>query len=980
MAFCLRGGNSHVLAQAKFKPKYLREDNKAFKDLTSRATDDGWIEFRKDKPKINPTTFFETFGSELGLDQHYQFRLVKDKADVKQNRHQHFQLFYKNIRVEGIQYSLHSRDGGLQVAHGRIPDGLAIDVSKPIQERVALTAALAEEKLTLDDFKGSTKLPKGELVLKPTSGEVLAENVRLAYLFQINLNQVYVDAVTGKVIGKFSLVQFDNLGGNRKVQANTPKHSSNPIESTLLGGSFTHFNNRYPGGQRTQSFETEEHDQGGFRLTMSTPNRVSALETQSDNNGNGVIFNNGQIADIVWGDDPVVINATNNWGTSNQSATTAHWIIWRAYEYFRGFGINNLGVGGQIARVLVNTNINDNAFFTVHPLDGLAYVYVGTSGTNPTQGFSVVDILGHEYGHGISRVLVGGNGLSGNGAQFAEARALNEGFSDIFGIATERQLMPSEWNWTVGEDLNNPVFVRNPANPATSGGGNAQFAQPSTYQGTNWDFSPNTSGHINSGVLSHWFYLINHWGSTPVSFKDAMDIVILALDGYMVNSSNYLDARNATIAAAKDLFGNCSPQEKTLVEVWQHVGLGYSFQYACASACDYQASLSGPNTVSPGQSVQLSASCSPNQFNACSNIQFSLNSQTPTSNSTFSFNAPSGAGFYTYTVGLSKAGCNTKTATKTIQVSGNDPCNFSSGPRRVGTWNGLEVQIRQYPNGKRALVTAIIGSPTDKHYPRGDNFWDVFTKDAGVEGLQGCLNAGQSGWYGLTYPGGLSPASGYVQGTEPDGAVFFQQNGVDPCDFSGAPRTVGTWNGLTVQIRQYPGQKRALVTAVNGSSSDKHYPRGDNFWDNFTKDPGVDGLRGCLNAGESGWYGLTFPTGISPNPGYLQGNESDGATYFQLSGGSRIATTEKTAEDVALVKVRPNPVQDEVTVQFTLSKPQTVTLRIVDLQGRPLQKHSHEGVAGRNEKTLNVSSLTTGIYALEVVLENQRVIHKLLKQ
>lgn len=841
--------------------------------MTTRATDDGWIEFRKDKPKINPATFFEIFGPTLGLDQHYQFRLVKDKADVKQNRHQKFQLFYKNIRVEGAEYGLHTRDGGLQVAHGRIPDGLAIDVSKPIQENVALAAALADQKLTLDAFKGSEKLPKGELVLKPTASEMVAENLRLAYVFQIKLNQVYVDAISGQVIGRFSLVQFDDFGGSRKVQTNTLNHSLNRTANTLLAGTFTHSNNRYSGGQRVQSFETEQHDQGGVRLTMSTPNRATALETRSDLNSNGVIFNNnGRIADIRWGDDPVVTNAINDWGANNQSATTAHWIIWRAYEYFRGFGINNLGAGGQIARVLVNTNINDNAFFTLYPLDGLAYVYVGTSGTNLTQGFSIVDILGHEYGHGMSRVLVGGNGLTGDGGQFAEARALNEGFSDIFGIATERRLMPSEWNWTVGEDVNNPLFVRNSANPATSGGGDPRFVQPSTYQGTNWDNDPETSGHTNSGVLSHWFYLINHWG-TPVSFDDALNIVVHALDNYMINASTYLDARNATVFAAKDLFGNCSPQERTAVEVWQHVGLGYPFQYACAAACDYQAELFGPSTASPGQFVQLTANCVPGQNNACSGVQFSLNGQTPTSNNTFSFNVPSGAGPYTYTVGLSKAGCYTKTATKTIQVEGGNPCNFSSGPRRVGTWNGLEVQIRQYPNGKRALVTAIIGSPTDKHYPRGDNFWD-----------------------------------------------------------------------------------------------------------NFTKDPGVDGLRGCLNAGESGWYGLTFPSGISPNPGYVQGSESDGAVYFQLSGGPRVATFATTAEDVAIVKVRPNPVQDEVTIQFTLSKPQTVTMRIVDLQGRPLQKHSHEGAEGRNEKTLNVSSLTTGIYALEVVLENQRVIHKLLKQ
>jgi hypothetical protein len=57
-----------TLAQ-NYKPKYLRQNDKAFTDLTVRITDDGWIDFRTDKPKINPTTFFDLYGAALGLDK-----------------------------------------------------------------------------------------------------------------------------------------------------------------------------------------------------------------------------------------------------------------------------------------------------------------------------------------------------------------------------------------------------------------------------------------------------------------------------------------------------------------------------------------------------------------------------------------------------------------------------------------------------------------------------------------------------------------------------------------------------------------------------------------------------------------------------------------------------------------------------------------------------------------------------------------------
>lgn len=206
LAFYLQRGIS-ALGQTKFKPKYLRESNKAFTDLTARATDDGWIEFRRDKPKINPATFFETYGSALGFNQHYRMKLVKDKADVKQNHHQKYQLFVKNIRVEGAEFGLHFRDGALTLAHGRLPDGLDLDISKPIQEHLALEAALSDQKLTLGAFKGSEKLPKGELVFISTTDEMVSEAFRLAYVFEVNMILIYVNASLKKVIRKVPLFQ-----------------------------------------------------------------------------------------------------------------------------------------------------------------------------------------------------------------------------------------------------------------------------------------------------------------------------------------------------------------------------------------------------------------------------------------------------------------------------------------------------------------------------------------------------------------------------------------------------------------------------------------------------------------------------------------------------------------------------------------------------------------------------------------------------
>ena len=95
----------------------------------------------------------------------------------------------------------------------------------------------------------------------------------------------------------------------------------------------------------------------------------------------------------------------------------------------------------------------------------------------------------------------------------------------------------------------------------------------------------------------------------------------------------------------------------------------------------------------------------------------------------------------------------------------------------------MEVQIRQY-NDKRVLVLLASGTTTDKHYPRGDNFWDSFTKDSGVDGLRACLNGGNTGWGGMACPDNLPTPSGYVRGQEADGAVFFEQSGGSSCNYS----------------------------------------------------------------------------------------------------------------------------------------------------------------------------------------------------
>ncbi|NDU94913.1 M4 family metallopeptidase [Spirosoma terrae] len=731
---------------------------------------------------------------------------------------------------------------------------------------------------------------------------------------------------------------------------------------------------------------------------MST-NIPQGLETRFDQNNNAafVLANtdpNNPNVNPAW-DDPEITNPTLNWGNTAQAATTAHWATWRAYLYFKNrFNMNGVNGAGTVARVLISNSIERNAVWAYN--SSAANNNIMVIGQNNGNFLSSVDIVAHEYGHGVSNYLIAGWTPS---ATNPEPRALNEGFSDIIGTTIERELYPTGgpndiWNYRIGEDV---MLLRDMANPhsITNFGIFPNRPYPQIYQEPSfWDF--NNQQHHNSTVLSKWFHTLTtgngpNGNITPISFEDAMSVVYWGLENYIYGDYNYPNAANALRMAAGALFGECSPQQRAVAAAWGAVGLPTT--YVCSPDCNFAATSFTPTSVACNQAITLNTGCTVGSSGysngwTCQGVTYSYSGPNVPYNSSYSTSlnvtAPSTSGNYQYSLAMSKpsSGCYTPTYTFNVNVNCGSTanCNFSSGPRYVGTWNGLNVQIRQI-SGKNVLVTAIIGASNDKYYPRGDNFWGSFNLDPGAAGLQSCLNAGSTGWGGLSAPGTIAPPAGYYQGTEPDGAVFYAQNGSNPpnpCDMS-TPRHVGTWNGLNVQIRQFPNNKRGLVTAIPGASNDKFYPRGDNFWDNFTKVAGADQYRPCLNAGDTGWWGLSFPSGITPSSGYQQGTEPDGAVFFSTNG-LRVGVAEPTLEDVSLVKIRPNPVQHELTVTFLLKEAGDVQIRLLDLQGRIQQNHTYQGNAGQNERVLNVASLPTGTYVLDVLLEQQRIVHKVLKQ
>ncbi len=323
----------------------MRQDDKAFKDLTEKTTDNGWIIFKKEA-KVSHNNFFKNYATSLGLDKDYDFKPLRDETDSFKKRHQRFQLHYKNIPVEGVEFTLHSQDDVLELGHGKIPEGLSNDISKPMPESKALDLALANMKVTLDDLKklGRSR-PEGTLLLARVSNETVKMNFRLCYAFDIrgsetlNAFKVYVNAATGEIVKKISLIHSCGLtkSSNSLVKSSPARLSYSPPPPTFKPNYL-----RYYDVEGGVLFVTEQNPANPNQNRLSAFN--NALNTKMSVGGN-----------TDWASLPDVTNDIGNntddddWcgNNSSRNAQTAHWLTQRMYQFMSQSPISRNGINGQ---------------------------------------------------------------------------------------------------------------------------------------------------------------------------------------------------------------------------------------------------------------------------------------------------------------------------------------------------------------------------------------------------------------------------------------------------------------------------------------------------------------------------------------------------------------------------------------------------------------------------------------------------------
>ena len=282
----------------------------------------------------------------------------------------------------------------------------------------------------------------------------------------------------------------------------------------------------------------------------------------------------------------IFTNASNTWGNGAKTdpataAVDAQYGAAETWDFYKDiFGRNGIRDDGVAAYSRVHYSPNgagyDNAFWSDQCF---CMTYGDGSSFSP---LTSLDVAGHEMTHGVTSNSAGL-------LYFGESGGLNEATSDIFGTGVEFAAANTAdpGDYYIGEKIVPfaPNFLRRMDDPKADA---ALYNTPGVHSYNCWvPLMGRDDVHFTSGVANHFFYLLSEGtgaktiGGLPhksttcngttiskIGRAKALQIWYRALTVYLTSGSNYSDARDATIRAARDLYGGSSSACKTVEKTW----------------------------------------------------------------------------------------------------------------------------------------------------------------------------------------------------------------------------------------------------------------------------------------------------------------------------------------------------------------------------------------------------------------------------
>lgn len=567
----------------------------------------------------------------LHFDANNKLVAVQTKTDKKGGVHVVYKHFYKGKEVLGNSFVVHSYNGKIKSINGTFNNvQIANENLKSDQQILSLGLA----KLPSGYVDKAADLPSDLRAKLPThlQNQVIAGELKVLpktltktedkYAYAFNLlniqngafEKIYMDAVDGSILRKEEILkslkekkpsvntvltqeQSDYL--NQYVWSPKPFYLLNPNET---GNAETH----YSGIQ-----EIETRLEGGDYILEDDTRFV---RTRNFQNGDYLLLAlmlafGTEIDDV---EATLTVNFTdddNNWtqaehaASKNDGALDGHWAFSQSYDYFKqefdrdGFDNQNSLVRSYIHVTFFGSPVNA-AWLDLMQLGGEGGIMlVGDGDYNPTTNtgsydiLSTLDVMSHEYAHGINRA---GGGL----IYEKEHGALDESFADMWGATIEAKMAPDKDKWTIAEEavLIEPKGFRSFRNPKL-------FNQPDTYKGTYYfetegctpsADNDNCGVHTNSGVPNYWYYLISDGGEgvndhgyeysvEGFGIEKAAQLIYAVQENYVQSLSTFEDVMNFTIEEAVVQYGEDSMEVNTVKAAWCAVGVAEPDSEICTT-------------------------------------------------------------------------------------------------------------------------------------------------------------------------------------------------------------------------------------------------------------------------------------------------------------------------------------------------------------------------------------------------------------
>lgn len=496
------------------------------------------------------------------------FQPVSVERDELGMIHVRLQQTYRNIPVYGAEIAVHGTEEGFDFLNGRYiasAEVQAIEPSIAMEKATSIIRAdipgwqeiSADQRLFIPGKQEKTEL----VLLKKESGAFYLVYHATVYPNIGERWEYFVDATNGTILEKYpSLCKFHGFGKKFNGTCRHDHGLATQEEEIFDGKAQAVARDLLNVNRQINTYQV-----GNSFYLIDASRDMFSNQSVLPNDPDGVIWTidafNTSPANSTFRYDHVT--SSNNTWINSPAGVSSHYNGGKAFEYFR-IVHNRNSIDGNKGNIISFINVADedgssmgNAFW-----NGAAMFYGNGDGAFFPLARGL-DVAGHEMSHGVIQ-------NTANLVYQGESGALNESFADIFGAMIDRD------DWLIGEDVvKTAAFpsgaLRSMSDPHNGAAFNdfGRGWQPKHYSERYKGNEDNGGVHINSGIPNHAFFLF----ATAVGKDKAERIFYRALAQYLTKSSQFTDCRVAVVKAASDIHGANSPEVTAARKAFTDVGI-----------------------------------------------------------------------------------------------------------------------------------------------------------------------------------------------------------------------------------------------------------------------------------------------------------------------------------------------------------------------------------------------------------------------